>query len=174
MSRGEARGHRPRTFVLRAAPVRMSYVGASHIDFLLADPITIPAEARRHYVEKIIYLPSYQVTDSKRRIVERKFKREGLGLPPQGFVFACFNANYKIMPATITACMRMLQPVASRMLFLDAGNPVVRRKLERNRATGLLFDTARFTRRLESAYVRVHERNQACLPSEHIFIEPSP
>lgn len=49
----------------------------------------------------------------------------------------------------------------------------VRRKLARHRASTRLFDTARFTRNLESAYTRVHARNQAGLPPDHVFIEPS-
>jgi len=49
----------------------------------------------------------------------------------------------------------------------------VRQKLARNRASAPLFDTARFTRNLESAYAQLHERNQAGLPPEHMFIQPS-
>jgi predicted O-linked N-acetylglucosamine transferase (SPINDLY family) len=49
----------------------------------------------------------------------------------------------------------------------------VRQKLARNRASAPLFDTARFTRNLESAYTRMHARNQVALPPDHVFIEPS-
>ena len=48
----------------------------------------------------------------------------------------------------------------------------VRQKLVCNRASAPLFDTARFTRNLESAYARVHARNQAGLPPEHIHLSP--
>ena len=49
----------------------------------------------------------------------------------------------------------------------------VRQKLARNRVSAPLFDTARFTRNLESAYTRMHARNRAALPPDHVFIEPS-
>ena len=280
---------RPRIFALRAAPVQMSYLGylgtlgANYMDYLLADPTIIPAEFRDHYAEKIIYLPSYQVNDSKRRVSDRKFTREELGLPERSFVFACFNANYKITPTTFAAWMRILQRVEDSVLFLNADNPVARRnllehaqaagidarrlvfaeriavedylarfrvmdlfldtlpynagttasdalwmglpvltclgkafagrvaasllsaldlpelitttaaeyedlavslatdpallegvrqRLARNRASARLFDTVRFTRSLEAAFVQAHERYQTGRPPEHIYIEP--
>ncbi len=50
-------------FARRAAPVQVSYLGypgtsgAGYIDYLIADSTLIPAHARGHYSEKIIYLP---------------------------------------------------------------------------------------------------------------------
>jgi protein O-GlcNAc transferase len=47
----------------------------------------------------------------------------------------------------------------------------IRLKLEHNRLSTPLFDTARFTRNLERAYSRAFERYQAGLPPEHLYIE---
>ena len=47
----------------------------------------------------------------------------------------------------------------------------LRRKLALNRTTQPLFDTARYARYLEQAYVRMHERHRARLPPDHIVIE---
>jgi predicted O-linked N-acetylglucosamine transferase (SPINDLY family) len=113
----------------------MSYIGylgtmgAPYMDYLLADATIILADDQQSYSEKIVYLPSYQVNDSKRPIVERTLTREELGLPPAGFVFSCFNANYKITPATFTMWMRILQRVEGSSLFLYAGNDLAERNL---------------------------------------------
>jgi len=99
------------------------------MDYLLADPTIIPAEERHSYSEAIIYLPSYQVNDSKRPAVERTLTRAELGLPESGFVFSCFNANYKITPATFALWMRILLRVPGSIFFLYAGNEVAERNL---------------------------------------------
>jgi predicted O-linked N-acetylglucosamine transferase (SPINDLY family) len=128
---------RTKIFALRAAPVQMSYIGylgtmgAPYMDYLLADPTIIPVEEQHSYSEAIIYLPSYQVNDSKRPVVERTLTRAELGLPETGFVFSCFNANYKITPATFAVWMRILQRVQGSSFFLYAGNEVAERNLRK-------------------------------------------
>jgi predicted O-linked N-acetylglucosamine transferase (SPINDLY family) len=126
---------RTKIFALRAGPIQMSYIGylgtmgAPYMDYLLADATIIPTDDQQSYSEKIIYLPSYQVNASQRPIVERTLTREELGLPPSGFVFSCFNANYKITPATFTMWMRILLRVEGSSLFLYAGNDLAERNL---------------------------------------------
>ncbi len=61
------------------------------IGYLLADPTLIPPANQYHYTEKIAYLRSYQVNDTKRRIADKVFSREALNLPASAFVFCCFN-----------------------------------------------------------------------------------
>ena len=129
---GEARPH---VLALRAAPVQVSYLGylgtmgGDFIDYLLADPVIIPTETREHYAEKIAYLPSYQVNDSKRSIAERTFARAELGLPASGFVFCCFNASWKVTPETFASWMRILTAVPDSVLLLLAGTAPVERNL---------------------------------------------
>jgi predicted O-linked N-acetylglucosamine transferase (SPINDLY family) len=118
---------RPAIFAMRAAPLQVSYIGylgsmaAPYIDYLIADTTTVPPGARRHYSEKILYLPSYQVNDSKRRVADKVFTREELGLPASGFVFCCFNTAYKITPPTYAGWMRILEKVPTSVMFLYAG-----------------------------------------------------
>jgi predicted O-linked N-acetylglucosamine transferase (SPINDLY family) len=47
----------------------------------------------------------------------------------------------------------------------------IRRRLALNRTTQPLFDTTRFTRHLEEAYAKMHERCQAGLARDHIVVE---
>jgi predicted O-linked N-acetylglucosamine transferase (SPINDLY family) len=115
-------------FAARAAPVQLGYLGylgtmgAQYMDYLLADEVIIPPGSRTYYAEKIAYLPSYQANDTRRRTPDREFSREGLGLPPEGFVFCCFNNNFKITPARFDAWMRIMKRVEGSVLFLYADN----------------------------------------------------
>ncbi|HEX8755243.1 MAG TPA: tetratricopeptide repeat protein [Steroidobacteraceae bacterium] len=132
---------RPRIMALRAAPIQVSYLGylgtmgGDFMDYLIADPIIVPPEAREHYTEKLAYLPSYQVNDTKRVIADKVFTREELGLPPSGFVFCCFNASYKITPEVFASWMRILAAVPDSVLFLVAANALAERNLRREAAS---------------------------------------
>ncbi|MEI7429601.1 MAG: tetratricopeptide repeat protein [Betaproteobacteria bacterium] len=119
---------RTEIFSFRAAPIQASYLGylgtmgADYMDYLFADRIIIPEDRQQFYAEKIVYLPSYQVNDSKRQISEKQFTRQELGLPEKGFVFCCFNNTYKISPQTFDSWMRILRSVDASVLFLYAEN----------------------------------------------------
>ena len=85
-------------------------MGASYIDYIIADRIVIPENQREFYAEKIVFLPnSYHVADDKRFISSRAFTRNELGLPSADFVFCCFNNNYKITPPIFDCWMRILK-----------------------------------------------------------------
>jgi predicted O-linked N-acetylglucosamine transferase (SPINDLY family) len=143
---------RPGIFAERAAPVQVSYLGfpgtmgAGYIDYIIADEIVIPAASRALYSEKVVTLPgSYQVNDRKRSVADRAFSRDELGLPADGFVFCCFNNNYKITPPTFDAWMRILRQVEGSVLWLIEDSPVaagnLRKEAERRgvRAERLVF-----------------------------------
>lgn len=147
---------RTRVFAMRAAPVQVSYLGylgtmgVPFIDYLIADKTIIPDEYRHGYVEKIAYLPSYQANDSKRQIAEQTYTREELGLPPAGFVFCCFNHNYKITPEAFDGWMRILSRVEESVLFLYADNDQVVENLRKEaRKRGVAADRLVFAGRVE-------------------------
>jgi predicted O-linked N-acetylglucosamine transferase (SPINDLY family) len=129
--------NRVRVFSYRAAPIQISYIGylgsmgATYFDYIVADPVIIPPEQRKDYLEKIAYLPFYQANDSKRKISDRVFTREELNLPPNGFVFCCFNNNYKITPSTFNIWMQILKAVNGSVLFLLADNPQAQVNLQK-------------------------------------------
>ena len=117
-------------FSCRAAPIQINYLGypgtmgGGCIDYIIADKTLIPLESQSYYSEKVIYLPnSYQVNDRSRLISDRKFTRQQLGLSEEGFVFCCFNNNYKILPSTFYGWMRILKVVEGSVLWLLADNP---------------------------------------------------
>lgn len=147
---------RTRVFALRAAPVQVSYLGylgtmgVPFIDYLMADKTIIPDEYRSGYAEKIVYLPSYQANDSKRQISDKIYTRDELGLPPTGFVFCCFNHNYKITPEAFDAWMRILSRVDESVLLLYADNDQVAENLRQEaRKSGVAPDRLVFAGRVE-------------------------
>lgn len=131
---------RPRIFALRAAPVQVGYLGylgtmgGDFMDYLLADEVLVPRELRRHYSERIAYLPSYQANDRRRPTAEKAFTRAELGLPASGFVFCCFNASYKVGPETFASWMRILAAVPGSTLLLLADSAAARLNLRREAA----------------------------------------
>ena len=128
--KGFTRDGRIGIFSYRAAPVQVNYLGypgtlgAPYMDYLIADRNLIPEASQQHYCEKIAYLPnSYQVNDTRRTIADKVFSREELGLPESGFVFCCFNNNFKITPDTFDGWMRILNRVHGSVLWLFEDNP---------------------------------------------------
>lgn len=125
-------------FSYRAAPVQVCYlgypgtVGADYMDYLVADKTVIPEKFQPHYSGKIAYLPHcYQVNDRQKIISDRVFTREELGLPPTGFVFCCFNNNYKIRPQTFDSWMRILHQVPGSVLWLAQDNAIAPQNLRK-------------------------------------------
>lgn len=112
-------------FARRAAPVQVNYLGfpgtlgAGFMDYIIADPHVLPAEHRRFYSEKVVWLPHcYQANDDRREIAAQGPTREDCGLPSDRFVFCCFNNAYKITPAVFDSWMRILVAVDGSVLWL--------------------------------------------------------
>jgi predicted O-linked N-acetylglucosamine transferase (SPINDLY family) len=135
-------------FAMSAAPIQLSYIGylgtlgTNYYDYLIADPITIPETHQKHYLEKIAYLPNYQVNDSKEFAPDVTFNREDLGLPDDGFIFCCFNNTFKITPSTFDSWTRILKRVDKSVLLifveedsarLNLINEIIAREIEPSR-----------------------------------------
>ena len=123
---GYTKNSRTGIFALRAAPIQVNFLGylatmgAAYMDYLIADETIVPVDSRQHYLEKIVFLPSFQPNDRKRSISERIFSRAELGLPEHGFVYCCFNNSYKITPEVFDGWIRILNAVEHSVLWLFA------------------------------------------------------
>jgi predicted O-linked N-acetylglucosamine transferase (SPINDLY family) len=154
--KGFCQDSRTGIFALRAAPVQVNYLGypgtmgAEYIDYLIADATLIPEEHQRHYSEKIVYLPHcYQANDTKRPISDKAVTRQGMGLPQAGFVFCCFNNNFKIVPGVFDCWMRILKQVEGSVLWLLEDNAKAADNLRREaEARGVNRARLVFARRL--------------------------
>jgi protein O-GlcNAc transferase len=139
--KGHTEDARTEIFALACAPIQVHYLGypgtmgADYMDYVVADRSVIPPGSQNDYMEKILWLPgSYQANDSKRKISGRVFTRQEAGLPASGFVFCCFNNNYKILPETFDSWMRILKAVNGSVLWLLEGNPAAAENLRKEAA----------------------------------------
>lgn len=148
---------RPGIFAWRAAPLQVGYigypgtVGAPWLDYIIGDPVVTPVGHEAFYAEQIVRLPdSYQVNDSHRVIAAHTPTRFEAGLPASGFVFSCFNDNYKITPEVFAIWMRLLRQVEGSVLWLFQGNAEAAANLRRAAAGhGIAAERLVFAPRLE-------------------------
>ena len=136
--KGFTQDARTSIFARRPAPIQVNYLGypgtmgASYIDYIIADKTVIPGEYRKFYAEKITDLPNtYQANDRGRVISDKAFNRSDMGLPSQGFVFCCFNNTYKITPHVYDCWMRLLMRVEGSVLWLLEDNAAAAGNLRR-------------------------------------------
>lgn len=112
-------------FAMQPAPIQVGYLGfphsmgASFMDYYLADRVVAPSGAERVFTEQLVYLPdSYFMFNNRHEISSRAIARAELGLPDKGFVFCCHNNNYKIEPGVFEIWMRLLKRVPGSVLWL--------------------------------------------------------
>jgi protein O-GlcNAc transferase len=131
-------GHiRMGVFARRPAPVQVNWLGfpgtlgATYMDYIIADRIVIPEIDRAFYSEAIVTMPhAYQVNDTKRAIAQKIPARAEQGLPENFFVFCNFNQSYKITPESFAAFMRIMRQVSGSVLWLLEANPVFHENLK--------------------------------------------
>jgi predicted O-linked N-acetylglucosamine transferase (SPINDLY family) len=98
-------------------------MGSGFMDYIIADPIVAPFDQQPFFAEKIVHLPDcYQANDSKRVIAAATPSRKEAGLPEQGFIFCCFNNNWKITAAIFQIWLRLLGAVPGSVLWLLEGS----------------------------------------------------
>jgi len=127
--KGFTKESRSNIFLEGSAPIQVNYLGypgtmaAEYMDYIIADHTLTPESHQRYYSEKVVYLPnSYQVNVSKKNISKIPLTRHDVRLPNTGFVFSCFNNNYKITPYIFSSWMRILEAVEGSVLWLLESN----------------------------------------------------
>jgi predicted O-linked N-acetylglucosamine transferase (SPINDLY family) len=174
---GFTEGNRPGILGFRPAPVQVNYLGypgtsgAEWVDYILADSIVIPPEQQAHYHEKVVCLPNaYLPGDGKRRISPRIPSRSEVGLPARGFVFCCFNNNYKITPPIFDVWMRLLGAVKGSVLWLSYPNASTIHNLKREaEARGISPERLVF-----SSYIKLDEDHLARVSLADLFLDTLP
>lgn len=130
---------RPGIFAHRPAPVQVNFLGhpgtmgASFMDYIIGDQWVTPKAIEDAFSEAVIRMPhSYQVNDIDRGAVEAPPSRAAAGLPEAGFVFCCFNANFKITPDVFAIWMRLLQAIPGSVLWVFQSRPDAAENLRRH------------------------------------------
>jgi protein O-GlcNAc transferase len=79
------------------------------------------------------------------------------------------------LPELVTESLAEYERTALMLALNPDKLASIRTRLARNREVAALFDTPRFTRNLEAAYITMWERHQAGSPPEHFAVdEPAP
>ncbi len=106
----------------RPAPVQATWLGyagttaAPFIDYLIADPIVAPDDAA--FSERLVRLPHGFFPADDTLAIGTAPTRAQEGLPDDGFVFCCFNNNWKFTAPVFVLWMRLLAAVPGSVLWL--------------------------------------------------------
>jgi len=134
---GFTQNSRTGVFAMSVAPIQISYLGylgtmgADYYDYIVADAIIIPEESKKYYTEKIVYLPNFQVNDSKQSYEDVVSTRAELGIPEGSFVFCCFNNTYKITPFILDSWVSILKNVDTSVMLVYADNELAKINLSK-------------------------------------------
>jgi protein O-GlcNAc transferase len=143
---GHTFGQRLGALMQRPAPVQLAWLGypgttgADFMDYILGDAVVTPPEHQAFYSEKIVALPdSFFPLDTGKRMAAPPARAEA-GLPETGFVFCCFNRNWKITPPVFNIWLRLLQQVPDSALWLrsytERSNTALRQRAEERGVAG--------------------------------------
>lgn len=136
---GPTRAHRLGILAARPAPVQISYLawpgslGGGVVDYVVADPYTLPDTRDRLYPEAILRLdPIYQVNDYAARTPPARPARARLGLP-RGTqpIVGMFNGIEKVSSAVWAAWMQILRAVPDALLWILDPGPAAARRIAR-------------------------------------------
>jgi predicted O-linked N-acetylglucosamine transferase (SPINDLY family) len=137
---GLTSGARPWVLAHRPCPVQAKYMGypgtsgSDFIDYLIADRTVVPADQEQFFSEKLAALPdTLWVTDTARNVRTPPSRAQEC-LPQTGFVFCCFNHNWKITAPIFDVWMRLLGQVEDSVLWLLEGNAAIGANLRREAA----------------------------------------
>ena len=134
---GHTKRNRFKIFAEKCANLQISYIGylgsqgSKFFDYIIADKTTIPKKNQKYFSEKIIYMPdTFLISDSSKKISNKNFTREELGLPKEGFVFCCFNQLFKLSPEIFDIWMNLLKSINNSVLWILVQNETAAKNLK--------------------------------------------
>jgi protein O-GlcNAc transferase len=125
---GHTAHSRPGIFAARAAPIQINHLGfpgtmgVDYIDYYISDEFFVTENIKKHFTEKIAYVPCPYTYDRRRQISKDSLNRQQFGLPEDVFVFTCQNSYQKIMPDVFDIWMQILTAVPNSVLWLADQN----------------------------------------------------
>jgi len=125
---------RPDILAMQPAPIQAHMIGypntmgASYMQYMLADPYLVPEQVFEFYTEKVVQLPSSFV-GVRPKMPAVEVSRSEMGLPEEGFVFMAFNRPSKIEPELFRVWMNILRAVPASVLWLSDFEEQTRRNL---------------------------------------------
>jgi len=120
---GHSGGNRLPVFAMKPAPVQVTAIGhvsgtgLPTMDYLLADPILIPAEVRPLFAERVHDLPAFITIDPPPDIAPTPLPALGNGY----VTFGVFNRADKISDAALSVWSKLMQAVPGSIIVVKSG-----------------------------------------------------
>lgn len=125
---------RPEILALQPAPIQCQMIGfpgtmgASFIQYIIADDVLIPKEHEDFYTEKMVRLP-FGFPGSVLDVNTQNNLRANFGLPDDKIIYCCFNSQYKYSPDLYDVWMDILRDVPDSILLLKGGDDIYQKNI---------------------------------------------
>jgi predicted O-linked N-acetylglucosamine transferase (SPINDLY family) len=108
---------------IKPAPVQATWLGLDAsglptIDYFIADPYSLPAEAEQYYAEKIWRLPHTFIAVDGFESAVPTLRRQDLGIPADAVVYLTAQTGFKRHPNTIQLQLEILKAVPNSYLAI--------------------------------------------------------
>ncbi|MEN9214043.1 MAG: hypothetical protein Q6J18_04170 [Gloeomargarita sp. DG02_3_bins_56] len=153
----------------KPAPIQVTWLGwdasgMDTVDYFIADPLVLPANAQDYYHEKIWRLPETYIAVNGFEIGVPDVRREDLGIAPDAVIFFSAQSGYKRHPDNVRWQIEILQRTPNSYLCIKSlrMNAGLQEQF-RSQAAALGVDPQRlrFLPPVNSEYV--HRANLQCL-----------
>jgi predicted O-linked N-acetylglucosamine transferase (SPINDLY family) len=107
----------------RAAPIQVTWLGwdasgCPEIDYYIADPQVLPADAQSYYSEKIWRLPQTYLAVDGFEVGTATISRSSLNIPADAVIYFSAQKGYKLNATNILAQMQIVQQVPNSYLLV--------------------------------------------------------
>ncbi|MDC3037349.1 tetratricopeptide repeat protein [Candidatus Pelagibacter sp.] len=135
---GLTKNLRTNIFVNRVAPIQINYcgfpatIGTKSINYIIGDKIVIPEENKKHFTEKVEYLPNCYLSKPQNILVKKSkkaYSRKDFNLPNSSIVFCAINNPVKINPQSLDLWVDILKDVKGSVLWLASRNEIFKNNL---------------------------------------------
>jgi len=126
-------------FYNRVAPIQINYlgytgtIGLKSMDYIIADKKVIPEDHKKHYFEKVCYLPECYIPHTNNvefKISEKKnFLRSDFNLPENKIVFCAFHNPQKVNPEIFDSWANILKKTDESVLWVKSNNEIAKRNM---------------------------------------------
>ncbi|APB35203.1 Putative O-linked N-acetylglucosamine transferase, SPINDLY family [Gloeomargarita lithophora Alchichica-D10] len=153
----------------KPAPIQVTWLGwdasgMDTIDYFMADPWVLPANAQDYYQEKIWRLPETYIAVDGFEIGVPDVRREDLGIDPTAVIFYTAQSGYKRHPEIVDLQLQILQQVPNSYLcvkYIYDGDGLSQQFHTQAERWGIDPQRLRFLPPVNSEYV--HRANLQCL-----------
>ncbi|MCS7226701.1 MAG: hypothetical protein NZ821_06905 [Gloeomargarita sp. SKYB31] len=105
----------------KPAPIQVTWLGwdasgLDTVDYFIADPLVLPANAQDYYQETLWRLPETYIAVDGFEIDVPTLRREDLGIAPDAVIFYTAQSGYKRHPDTVDLQLQILRAVPNSYL----------------------------------------------------------